>query len=148
MNATHSHLLLNHVGLLGIFLGFILMVLGCWRKSDARKRDSLYLFLVTALATIPVFLSGKPATHVVQYLPDVSRPLMARHEEVAQFALALVVLLGVISLGGLILFRRQKPFPAWFAVVILVLALAAGGVMAWTANLGGQIRHSEIRPQG
>ncbi len=148
MNATHLHLLLNHVSLLGIFLGLALMVLGCWRKSDTRKKDGLYVFVVAALATIPVFLTGKPAMQTVQYLPDVSRPHLVRHEEVAQFALILVLLLGASSLAGLVRFRQQKPVPTWFLVVILILGLAAGGVLAWTANLGGQIRHSEIRAQG
>jgi hypothetical protein len=31
------------------------------------------------------------------------------------------------------------------AAVVLVLGLAVMGLMAYTANLGGQIRHAEIR---
>ena len=30
-------------------------------------------------------------------------------------------------------------------MVVLVLAIASGGIMAQTAHLGGQIRHTEIR---
>ncbi len=38
--------------------------------------------------------------------------------------------------------------PRWFAVWTLLLALASAGIMTWTAGLGGQIRHSEIRQDG
>ena len=30
-------------------------------------------------------------------------------------------------------------------VFVLVASLIVSGLMAWTANLGGQIRHTEIR---
>jgi len=55
------------------------------------------------------------------------------------------VVLGVAALGGLILFRRGRALPVWFSVSLLVAALIVSGLMAWVANLGGQIRHSEIR---
>jgi len=53
--------------------------------------------------------------------------------------------LGVVSLAGLLFFRRSRTIPLWFSGFALVLSLAATGAMGWTANLGGQIRHSEIR---
>ena len=31
------------------------------------------------------------------------------------------------------------------AALIIALALVAAGILAWTANLGGKIRHPEIR---
>jgi hypothetical protein len=30
---------------------------------------------------------------------------------------------------------------------VLVTAIVAAGLMVWTANLGGRIRHAEIRPE-
>ena len=56
-----------------------------------------------------------------------------------------VLALGVGALAGLIVFRRGKTVPAWFGSLIVAAALIVSGLMAWTANLGGQVRHSEIR---
>jgi len=33
----------------------------------------------------------------------------------------------------------------WFATTSLAISLVVAGLMGWTANLGGQVRHTEIR---
>jgi hypothetical protein len=55
------------------------------------------------------------------------------------------LLVGAAALGGLIFFRHGKPVPNWLAVIVLVLSLVVFALMARTANLGGLIRHTEIR---
>jgi hypothetical protein len=50
---------------------------------------------------------------------------------------------GVVALVGLA-GLRAKPVPQWFGVALLILSLPAAGMMVWTANLGGLIRHPEI----
>jgi hypothetical protein len=52
---------------------------------------------------------------------------------------------GIAALIGLIIFRRAEKLPGWVIGAALVLSLATSGLMGWTANLGGQIRHTEIR---
>jgi hypothetical protein len=52
---------------------------------------------------------------------------------------------GKESVSGLVFTRRSKAVPKWFAAIALVVSLAVAGVITWTANLGGQIRHTEIR---
>jgi hypothetical protein len=78
-------------------------------------------------------------------LPGVSEDLIDRHEDAATFALVGVEIVGVVALGGLFLFSRAR-VPGWLVAVVLVLSLAESGLLAWTAYVGGQIRHSEIRP--
>ena len=53
--------------------------------------------------------------------------------------------LGVLALGVLVWRRRQPGVPTAPAVVLLVGALAVAGLMGRAANLGGEIRHPEIR---
>ncbi|MBI4328057.1 MAG: hypothetical protein HY674_22730, partial [Chloroflexi bacterium] len=103
------------------------------------------MFVVIAVLAIPAYLTGQPAEEAVKGLPGVSNTLLEQHAEVAQMAFIGLVILGVAALAGLVLFRRGRSIPWWFAMVASVLALLAGGLMAWTANLGGQVRHSEIR---
>jgi hypothetical protein len=47
-----------------------------------------------------------------------------------------------VGVAALILYRRSA-LPRWLTMLGLVAAV--GAMMAYTANLGGQIRHSEIR---
>ena len=147
MNATHLHLLLNHVTVLGNAFGIALMAYALWRKNDTLKKDSLGVLVLAALTAIPVYLTGEPAAQTVKLLPEVSKEVIARHEEVAQLALATVLLMGTAALVGLIVFRRGRPIPVWFSLGILTFSLVSGTFITWTANLGGQIRHPEIRAQ-
>ena len=105
---------------------------------------SLGVFVIIAILAVPPYLSGEPAEHLVESIPGVSKAFAEEHEEAAQVAFTGVVILGVTSLVGLIWFRREKILPTWFTAIVLLIAIAVFGSMAWTANLGGKIRHSEI----
>ena len=145
MNPAHAHLVLNHLPVLGTAFGFGLLLLGLWRRSNELKKTALGVFVIIALASVPVYLTGEPAEGVVASLPGVSQPTLEKHEEAAGVGLTGVVLLGLVALGGLFHFRGGKVLPGWFSVSVIVLALIVGALMAWVANLGGQIRHSELR---
>ena len=146
MNPTHLHLLLNHAPVFGTIFGLALLAFALWRKSEELKKTALGVFVVFTLLAVPVYLSGEPAEHAVKQLPGISKPIIEKHEDAAAIAFTGIVVLGVVALAGLLLFRRTKIMPVWFSLIMLAAALIVGGLMAWTANLGGQIRHPEIRP--
>jgi hypothetical protein len=145
MNATHLHLILNHIPVLGTAFGLGLLAWGLWRRSEEVKRSAFAVFVLIALFAIPTYLTGEPAEDGVKGLPGVSSPIIERHEEVAGVALTGVLVLGIGALASLLWFRAGKLIPAWLSVSFLVASLTASGLAAWTANLGGQVRHTEIR---
>ena len=51
-----------------------------------------------------------------------------------------------LAVAGLVLFAKPKRMATWFCALMLAGGLLTSGLIAWTANLGGQVRHSEIRP--
>ncbi len=145
MDAVHVHLALNHVPVVGLGLSFLLLLAAVVMKSDDAKRLALGTFVLVALIALPAYFTGKAAEDAVEKLPGVSEDLIERHEDAATFALVGVEIVGVVTLGGLFLFSRAS-VPKWLVAVVLVLSLAESGLLAWTAYVGGQIRHSEIRP--
>jgi hypothetical protein len=145
MNWAHVHLLLSHLPVIGTIFGVLLLLLALVRKSEELKRVSLGVFVFTALLALPVYFTGEPAEKVVEHLPGVAESLIDRHKDAALFALLMAGSAGIVALISLILFRRAEKLPGWVIGVALVLSLATGGLMGWTANLGGQIRHTEIR---
>jgi hypothetical protein len=68
-----------------------------------------------------------------------------RHLEVAQLGLGSVLTLGAGALASLIVFRKRTTLPAWNLLLLALLALVSAGLLFWTASLGGQVRHPEIR---
>lgn len=142
MNWAHIHLMLNHVPVLGTVFGLVLLVWGLLRRSDVLQRAALATFVVVALTAIVVYLTGEPAEGVVERLVGTAEPAIEAHEGAAVVSLIGVELLGVIALGGLVLARRS-----WHAALTLgalVGSMVTAGLMARTANLGGQIRHTEV----
>lgn len=145
MSWAHIHLALNHVPVIGLLLVLLLLAVASLRRSAELMRVSYGLLVLLAAATVVVYLTGEPAEELVKNLPGFSEALVEHHEEVALIATIGMGVLGLIALVGLIRFRAPRIEAAWYGRGVLLLALLMGGLMAWTANLGGQIRHSEIR---
>jgi uncharacterized membrane protein len=147
MNWAHVHIAINHVPVIGIIFGFLLLFYGMMKKNEELKRTSLVIFVIIALIAIPVYFTGGGAEEVVEHLPGVSESIIERHEESAFSTFVMVEVLGLLTLGGLYLYRTPKKPSSWFVALSLVLSILVGGLMARTANLGGQIRHTEIRSE-
>jgi uncharacterized membrane protein YeaQ/YmgE (transglycosylase-associated protein family) len=147
MNPVHLHLLLNHLPVIGTVVAIALLGYAVLRRSPELVRVGLGMFVLLALAGAVVYLTGEPAEELVEGLPGVSEAILERHEEAALFATILLGVVGAVALGGLLAFRtRATGIPRGFAAAALLLALLPAGAMGYTANLGGQIRHTEIRP--
>lgn len=143
MNSVHLHLILTHVPVVGTLFTLALLVIGVARGSDELKKVALWSFAIFAALSIPLFLTGEPAEEAVEHLPGVSKIAIDTHEDAAKVAFGVILFLGAIALAGLALFRR-RPMPQWFALFVLALAIATSGLLIWTANLGGKVRHTEI----
>ncbi len=144
-NPAHVHLLLNHVPVIGTILGIFLLIVALLRKSEDLKKVSLSFFVVMAAVAVPAYLTGEPAEGIVRDLPGVSREMIEQHEEAALVALIVLVVLGLCCLACLYFFRHAPAMPTWVVAALLVLSIVAGCLMAYTANLGGQVHHQELR---
>lgn len=146
MSLTHIHLILNHVPMIG--LGFVVLCLAAAirLRSKDLSRFALGCCVLVGLVAVPVFLTGEPAEDNVENLAGVSKAAIETHEDAAEVALWAVEVLAVIALVSLIIYRGPRDLPRRLILTSFVLCLIGGGIMAYTANLGGRIRHSEIRP--
>lgn len=123
---------------------FLLLVFALVRRSDDARIMSLAALVFVALVSLPVYFTGDAVEDQVEKLPGVSEAVIDRHKDAAAVALAGAEVLGAIGLAGLVLVARRG-MPRWFIPVTLALTIVSGGLMGWTGNLGGQIRHTEIR---
>lgn len=143
MNAAHLHLLLNHAPVFGIFFALALLGLGRLRRSEELSRLGLLALVVSAGAALAAMLTGEPAEEAVEHLAGVTDRAIHAHEEAAELAAMATYAGGAVALAALFFFRRTGVGPR-LTTLALVVSLAAFGLMARTANLGGQIRHPEI----
>lgn len=145
MEGAHLHLLINHVPVAGSFFALLLLVASHFYAPDVLRRTAFLVLIGSALAAAVTELSGEPAEDAIRGFPGVQRALIHDHEEMGEKSLIVSGIVGVLALGALVAWRR-KPVPAAAATISLVATLAVCGVLAYTALLGGRIRHTEVRP--
>ncbi|HKW48383.1 MAG TPA: hypothetical protein VJN70_13130 [Gemmatimonadaceae bacterium] len=144
MSTVHLHLLLNHVPVLGVVFVTLLLCLALVRSSGELAKLSLASLALVGVISILVFVTGEPAQEAIEHLPGFSERLIDRHEDAALVATIAAGCIGAVALGALVVYRRRA-VPRWLTLFALVAALGSTGLMGYVANLGGQIRHTEIR---
>jgi|SRR5690348_4904918 len=145
MSIVHLHLLLNHLPVIGSVFGLLLLAVALWRGSGELTRVSLGFLALIGAASVAVFLTGEPAQDAVEKLPGFSEAIADRHEDAALLATIVTGTIGALALAALLIYRRRA-VPRWVTTIGLVCALGSTALMGYVANLGGQIRHTEIRP--
>ena len=147
MDGTHLHLLLNHVPTIGfvVAVGFYLVALVS--ASRDLKLASLALMVGVALATIPAYVTGNIASAHVQDVPDIEQTTIATHEGAAFLAMIVIQFTGAVAWLAIWALRRTGRVSTLTDVSVLVLSVVALALVAGAANLGGNIRHTEIRPE-
>jgi len=145
MDATHLHLVLTHFPIIGTIIGIEILTYGYIFKNLEIKKISLIIFILMGLLTIPVFLSGEEAGETVEKIAGISEQLIEEHEELAEKVIWLMGLLGIISLLSLFAIFKKSSFAKVMTLVALIVSIVTFGLFAQVGNLGGQIRHSEIR---
>ena len=145
MNLTHLHLVLTHFPIVGTIIGIAILAYGQFVKNDDIKKVALLTFILMAILTIPVFLTGEAAEETVEHIAGVSEQLIENHEELAEKAIWLMGLLGVMSIINLFAIIKNKSFARTFSFITLLVSLVTFGLFAKVGSTGGEIRHTEIR---
>jgi hypothetical protein len=151
MDATHLHLMLNHVPVLGIPIGLALLIAGLLLRSSPLRIASLVMFVAFAAIAVVVFLTGEPAEERLEAIAEVGDAVIEPHEDAASIAIWGAVALGAVAAVALLLHvprfnsRIGKRLLGASLIAPMLLALAVSLMLFRTASLGGQIRHTEIR---
>jgi len=147
MTTVHLHLLINHLPVIGAVIALALLAVAIARRSDELARVTFWLYAALGAAAVAVYLTGEPAEDGVERLAGVSKAMIEQHEEVALVATIAMGVAGALALLAVFMFRRRA-LPRRIVGTGMAVALLITGLMGYTANLGGKIRHTEIRSGG
>lgn len=146
LTTVHLHLLLNHLPIIVPVIGLALLALAVWKRTDLLARVGLALLATGAVSALPVYLTGEGAEDSVEKLPGVTKALIEQHSDIALVAAIVIGLIGLLALWMLWRYRRPSALPPGLVRLTLLGAVVGCGLMAYTGSLGGQIRHTEVRP--
>lgn len=145
MNQAHLHLLLNHLPILGILFGLLVLAGAYFLKNNTVKRTALGIFVLSGVFAIPAYLTGEGAEAVVEGIPGVAERIIERHEALANIFMGWAGVLGALALFTLFLDIKAKKAAPLLYVSTFVVAVGAMIFAAQVGSSGGEIRHSEIR---
>src|SRR4030095_10505214 len=88
---------------------------------------------------------GNAADEAIRDMPDVSKTLIATHEGAALLSFIFMEITGAVAWLALWQIRRAGKISSRSLGTVLLLAAITMGLVTQAANVGGEIRHSEIR---
>jgi hypothetical protein len=142
---AHLHLILNHVPTVGAVIALGLLLLAFIRRSEQLKHAGLEVLFLIALLTLPVYVSGVAAHRELRDLPEISEAAVMEHQDAALFGFAVMEFAGFVAWVALWQTRRRGHATRGLVAATTVLLVLALAIMGRAANLGGEIRHPEIR---
>lgn len=148
MDAAHLHLLTNHIPILVTFLSVAVLVWGVISKKSEYYKLAFIGFIIAGLAMFVVYESGENAEDIVEKIPEVTHDSIEAHEEAADISWWLTLVLAGGGIAGLFMQQKKSRRFRSFVWILLTYALLTAGYLAYTGNLGGYIRHTEIAGTG
>lgn len=147
MNLAHLHLILNHIPVIGIPTALVFLVYGIYVKHQPLQRFALLVLVALAAVVLPVYFTGEPAEEIVEHLPGVAESFIEAHEDAALFSLIITLITGAAAVIAL-WFQNDPKKSRWMNFGVMAVACLAVLSLLYTANLGGKVRHTELRASG
>lgn len=146
VNGAHQHLLVNHVSLFCLVIGFIALAVAMKRKSRELRGFASALFVVGGVFAWLAQETGEKAEKVIEALGGDVNSFLTAHEQAAEWALRSGVLVACLAIALEWSVRKKPSWAKALHWVVLLFALHGCTVFIATAMQGGMIRHTEVRP--
>lgn len=143
MNAAYFHITLVHIPVILTPVGVALLIIAHLGTSISVARVALGILITASCMAIPAFLLGEGAEEIVEHLPGISESLIEKHEEFAELGLWSTIFAGLASLCTWVAISRGAWLERALLMTTFLVSSIASLVLAYTAHLGGAIRHPE-----
>lgn len=144
MNQAHYHLALNHLPIIIPMIGLLVLLGGFLTRSETVRRTAFLIFILGALATIPVIGTGDGAEEAIENISGISKASIHEHEEMAETFALLSYILGIAALTAFWLSWKKSRFARYAVYALAAYSGVAIYFAVQTGNSGGRIRHPEI----
>lgn len=146
MNDAHLHMVVNHFPIIGTIFGFGILIIGLVLKNKVLINTSYVLFIVSGIFGAISMGTGEGAEELVEDMPNIGKQIIHEHEELAEKIAILLYVLSGLSLAGLFLNFKNHSKAKLLSFLTLIIATAGLFLAQQVGTSGGEIRHTEIRP--
>lgn len=147
MNAPHIHLLINHLPIIGLIIGILVVIFGLFGKKQVISSVGLWITLVAGLASYPTMYSGGASEHFFEENEGkycINEDLIHEHEEAAEMAFWPCLVTGILAGLGLFANKKDHKHAQKLEILVVFIGIVGISLVARAGLTGGQIRHPEI----
>ncbi len=148
----HIHVMANHFPVTLILLIPPVLLVGLFFGKKSILAVGFSFCILTALITPVVMQTGESA-HTRFEMGQIKPPLdeegdiaAEMHEDMAEKAAPLIYIVGFAAIAGLLILRFRPNWRKSAALAVIATSIVASIFTLQSAQLGGRIRHPEVRP--
>ena len=145
MDLVHLHLVLTHFPISGVIFALVFFLIAMTLNRREFLTAAMVILVLSALLAIPLYVTGEATEDAIEHLAGVSEKFIEQHEDAAKVSFVLLEVLGLFAALGLALQFISGRMLRLYPQALLLGTLITTFSIAWTSNLGGKIRHTEIR---
>ena len=145
MNAPYLHLVTVHLPVVGLMAALVILIASQFRKDEFLNKLGYSFVLFCAVTACIAYFTGGATYESLESRLTEARPIIEDHAIIGRAAFVGMILLGVAVLSAFFQYWQEEKPAAWHRWAILIATVALCYILAWTAHLGGQVRHDEIR---
>lgn len=146
MNDAHLHMVVNHFPIIGTIFGLGILITGMILKNNSVKTVAYVLFIIAAIFAAFSMGTGEGAEELVEDMPTIGKQIIHEHEEWAEKLALVLYVIGALSLASLFFRIKKMAFEKYTSIAIVVIAVVGVFIAKQVGTSGGEIRHTEIRP--
>jgi uncharacterized membrane protein len=136
MNGAHFHLLVNHIPIIGVIFGMLILLVGFILKNGIVKQTGLGTLIFAALSASVALFTGDPAGEAVEHLPGVTEALIEHHEDIAYSSLWILIPMGVLAALAFYSNWKKEKSGNLLSMITLFLSVLAIAMMSWVGPTG------------
>lgn len=146
MNDAHLHMVVNHFPIIGTIFGLGILITGMILKNNSVKMVAYVLFIIAAVFAAFSMGTGEGAEELVEDMPSIGKQIIHEHEEWAEKLALVLYVIGALSLLSIFFRIKKMVFEKYTSLAILIIAVVGVFLAKQVGTSGGEIRHTEIRP--
>ena len=145
MTAAALHLIVVHLPVVACPLTLLLLLVAHQQRSDLLFKLGYSSIIGCAVAAAVAYYSGPEAYEQLEEILVTHKSWVEQHAVIARAAFVVLIINAVLAIQALLQFAQDEPPARWLRWLIAIFLLAVCYLLAWSAHLGGEIRHTEIR---
>lgn len=140
MNSVHLHLVLNHLPVMSVLFGTVLLLYGSSRKNITVLNIAFTTLAFAGMFAMLAYVTGLWANGAMDL--EGARKIRANaHELAGELSAYATVLLGMTTYPVHLLHKEQKHSAKQWTLLMIFFAFVVLALMVWAAWSGGKIEH-------